>query len=270
MRPHGPFIRLAASLLACAFAPALACAQESQQQQPLPCKAPRDLMRLAQPLPRTAEHLAKHEPLTIVALGSSSTFGAGASSPAASYPSRLEVELKALFPGESIKVINRGVNGEEVRDMLARFADGVLKEKPDLVLWQVGTNSVLRDRPLGPTNPLILDGVRQLREIGADVVMIDPQYAPRVIAKPYAEGMVRLISATAKKANVDLIQRFAVMRYWHDTEHLEFADFVSADGLHMNDWSYACLAKLISGSIREAATRNVASVQARLSHGAAH
>jgi acyl-CoA thioesterase I len=261
MGAHRSLIKLAASLLACVLAPALACAQESQQPPQHACKAPSDLMRLAQPLPHVAEHLAKHQPLTIVAIGSSSAYGAGASSPERSYPSRLAVELKALFPNETIRVLNRGVNGEEVRDMLARFADGVLKEKPDLVLWQLGTNSVLRDRPIGPTNPLILEGVRQLRQIGADVVMIDPQYAPRVIAKPDAEGMVRLISTTAKAANVDLIQRFAVMRYWHDTEHMEFAEFVSADGLHMNDWSYACLAKLISGAIREAATRNVASVQ---------
>jgi hypothetical protein len=43
---------------------------------------------------------------------------------------------------------------------------------------------VLRDHPLSLTNPLILEGVRELKEIGADVVMIDPQFAPRVIAKP--------------------------------------------------------------------------------------
>lgn len=262
MGPRRRLVSVAASVLACALAPALAAAAETT------CTAPSELTRLAQPLPRTGDHLAKHESLTIVALGSSSTYGAGASSPAASYPSRLEVELKTRFPDTPIKVINRGVNGEEVPDMLRRFADGVLKEKPDLVLWQVGTNSVLRDRPVGPTSPLILDGVRQLKKIDADVVMIDPQYAPRVIEKPDAEGMVRLISGLAKEANVDLIQRFAVMRWWHDHEHMDFPQFVSSDNLHMNDWSYACLATLIGGSISEAATRNVASVsaQATLAH----
>ena len=243
---------LTASVLACALAPTLAAATE-----PHACTAPGELTRLAQPLPRTGDHLVRHEALTIVALGSSSTYGAGASSSTASYPSRLEVELRKRFPDTPIKVLNRGVNGEEVPDMLKRFTDSVLKEKPDLVLWQLGTNSVLRDHPVGPTSPLILDGVRRLRNIEADVVMIDPQYAPRVIAKPDAEGMVRLISELAKEANVDLIQRFAMMRWWHDHEHMDFSEFVSSDGLHMNDWSYACLAKLISGSVVEAATRNM-------------
>jgi hypothetical protein len=146
--------------------------------------------------------------------------------------------------------------------MLKRFTDGVLKEKPDLVLWQVGTNSVLRDKPLGPHSPLLLDGIRQLKKAGADVVLIDPQYVPRVIAKADAEGMVRLIATTAKTADVDLIQRFAMMRWWHDHERMDFSEFASPDNLHMNDWGYACLAKQISASISEAATRNAAQASA--------
>jgi len=250
--------RLLAGLVAGLTVPALAWADPTAHA----CSAPTALLRLSQPLPRVAERLARHEPITIVAIGSSSTAGAGASSPAASYPSRLAIELKARFPRETFKVINRGINGEEVSDMLARFADGVIKEKPDLVLWQVGTNSVLRDHPLGMMNPAIVNGVRQLREIGADVVMIDPQFTPQVIAKADAQAMVQLIAATAKAANVDLIQRFAVMRYWHDDEHMDFREFASPDLLHMNDWSYACLAKLISASISEAALRNVAAAHA--------
>ena len=256
MGPRGRFLTLAAGLLAVSLSPSLLSAEPA-------CTAPDGISRLAQPLTRTAARLAKHEPLTIVAVGSSSTFGAGASTPAASYPSRLAVELKSLFPKETISVLNRGVNGEEVTDMLKRFADSVIKEKPDLVLWQVGTNSVLRDKPLGPHSPLILEGIRQLKKAGADVVMIDPQYVPRVLAKADAEGMVRLIATTAKQGDVDLVQRFAMMRWWHDHEHMDFAEFVSPDNLHMNDWGYACLAKQISAAIVEAATRSMASASAR-------
>ena len=48
---------------------------------------------------------------------------------------------------QDITVLNRGVNGEETDNMMARFASGVIAAHPQLVLWQVGTNSVLRDRP---------------------------------------------------------------------------------------------------------------------------
>jgi len=260
MAPLGQLTRLAAGLIACALAPALACAQG----QTLACGAPKELTRLTQPLPRTAERLAKGLPLTIVAIGSSSTFGAGASSRDASYPSQLQRDLQARFPGSPITVINRGVNGEEAREMLARFGESVIEQKPDLVIWQVGTNSVLRHRDIAPTTPLILQGVRELKALGIDVVMIDPQYSPKVLEKPDAQGMVDLISATAKQADVDLIRRFAIMRYWVQHDHMAFADFTAPDRLHMNDWSYACLAKLIGGAITEATQRNVASAQAHV------
>ncbi len=227
-----------------------------------PCKVPADLARLTHPLTKVSHRLATGEPITIVAIGSSSTAGAGASSPAANYPNRLAAELKRHFPRQAITVINRGVNGEEARDMLARFDQSVFPEKPDLVLWQVGTNSVLRDHPLSPHGAIIREGVGRLKTLGADVVLIDPQFAPKVIAKPDAEGMVRLISAAAKQENVDLFQRFALMRKWREAEGISFETFISSDGLHMNDWSYGCLAKALGVAIAEAATRPVASALA--------
>jgi acyl-CoA thioesterase I len=231
-------------------------------QRPI-CHAPTNLVQLTYPLTHTARRLLAGEPLTIVAIGSSSTAGAGASSPDASYPSRLAIDLGQRFPHNRITVINRGVNGEEVRDMLARFQSSVIAEKPDLVLWQVGTNAVMRNDPLAPASSLIRDGVRQVKAIGADIVLMDPQFAPRVIRKPEIDGMIDLLSAAAKDASVDLFPRFAVMRIWHDQDGLPFDTFVSPDGLHMNDWSYACVATLLGSAIADAATRTMASAQIR-------
>ena len=50
------------------------------------------------------------------------------------------------------------------------------------------------------------------------------------------------------------------MRHWHLVEQLPFEAFVSADGLHMNDWSYACLAKALGMAIAEAASRPIAAL----------
>ena len=146
--------------------------------------------------------------------------------------------------------------------MLARFDRDVISHRPDLVLWQVGSNSVLRDRPLQEANTSVRDGLKLLREAGADVVLINPQYAPKVINKHDAYGMVDLIDLAAKQANVDLFQRFAVMRYWRLTEDIPFSVFVSPDELHMNDWSYGCIAKLMAGAIHEAAVRSTVTATA--------
>jgi lysophospholipase L1-like esterase len=226
--------------------------------RPAACVVSTDQARFNFPLPHTARRLANGEPIKIVALGSSSTYGAGASTSAAAYPSRLAQELAKRFPGHEFTVLNRGVNGEEIPEMLARLDTAVLAEHPDLVLWQVGTNSVLRDKALEPHVALLHEGVARMKATGADVVLIDPQYAPRVIAKPTCDGMVSLIATTAKAEHVGVFHRFDLMRHWYEAEHLPFETFVSADGLHMNDWSYGCLARALGMAIADAVTRPTA------------
>jgi acyl-CoA thioesterase-1 len=252
------FARSKIPALLCAVAIALATMPAELAAQALACTCPPDLSRLDQPLRHLAKRIAARQPITIVAIGSSSTSGAGASSSAASYPSRLEVELKQRFPNAAIRVLNRGIGGEEVADMVARFDKAVLAEQPDLVLWQVGTNAVLRDHSIAAAEALIHRGIVQLKASGADVVLIDPQFAPKVIAKPDGERMVELIDSAAKRANVNVFHRFRVMRHWRQVQHVPFESFLSPDGLHMNDWSYSCVAKLLAAAIDDAATRATA------------
>lgn len=249
-----------------AVASGRAWAQGASQEAPqaaVPCSAPADLVRLVHPLARATRKLAAGEPITIVAIGSSSTAGAGASTPANSYPSRLAVELQALFPRAAINVINRGVNGETAVEMLARFDTQVLPDKPDIVIWQVGSNSVLREQPIAPVNTLVHAGIDKLKAAGVDVILMNPQYALRFISKPDADKMVDLIDLIAKEMNVDLFQRYAVMRYWRLTENIPFLTFTSPDEVHMNDWGYGCVAKLLAGAIAEASTRSAQTAVAR-------
>jgi acyl-CoA thioesterase-1 len=263
------------TLLRAAAAAALIAVSPAQAQPPRPvaaapataspevavraaCAVTIEQVRFERPLPRIGRLLAAGKPIKIVALGSSSTFGAGASTSAASYPSRLAEELTRRFPGNEITVLNRGVNGDEIAGMLARLDRAVIAEKPDLVLWQLGTNSLLRDRAVPPHASMLREGLLRLKAAGADVVLIDPQYAPRVLAKPNVDGMVSLIATTAKAENVCLFHRFELMRHWYEDDRLPFETFVSADGVHMNDWSYACLAKALALAITEAATRPAA------------
>jgi acyl-CoA thioesterase I len=223
------------------------------------CDTPLDIIRLANPLTHFGQKLAAGAPITIVAIGSSSTAGAGASSPAKSYPSQLAVELQNRYPNQSITVINRGVNGEEVADMVKRFDQGVVAAKPDLVLWQLGTNSLIRDHMFSDRGDAIRQGIEKIRAAHADVVLIDPQFVPKVLVKPQAQHMVNFLAVTAKEADVDLFRRFDVMRHWREVDRLPFDAFVSPDGLHMNDWSYGCIAKGLSMAIAEAAERPVMS-----------
>jgi acyl-CoA thioesterase I len=220
------------------------------------CSAPPQLTKFTHRLSRLAEHVAQRIPITIVAIGSSSTAGTGATSPGASYPARLETLLRERMPGvEMINVLNRGVGGEEVRDMIVRFDRDVLAENPDLVLWQLGTNSVLQDRESNGNGPPLAAELALLKQTGADVVLINPQYAPKVLAHPAVDAMVGLISTAAKASSVELFDRFDVMKYWHETRGMPFESFLNPDLLHMNDWGYDCLAQLLANAIADSATR---------------
>jgi lysophospholipase L1-like esterase len=227
------------------------------------CTVNSEQARLDQPLPQVAARLAAGRPIRIVAIGSSSTFGAGASSRSNSYPNRLEVELGRHFPGHPITVLNRGANGEEAPEMLARFNSDVIDERPHLVLWQVGTNALLRDRPLEQRATVLRDGLARLKAIRKDVVLIDPQFAPKVIAKANVVGTVAQIADTATDESVGVFRRFAMMKRWHEVDGMPFDAFVSPDGLHLNDWGYGCWAKWLGVAIADAATRSTTAVAGR-------
>jgi lysophospholipase L1-like esterase len=244
------------------FAPASA-----QDDTTLPgCSAPGTLVRLDHSIAHTAANIAAGRTLRIVALGSSSTYGTGASSPANNYPSRLEAELRARFPDMDIKVLNRGIGGEDAKEMLARLDKSVIAEHPDLVLWQVGTNAIVNDEKVAVEEQLVRTGIERLKAAGIDVIIVDPQYAPKVIAKPQTASMIRMLDSVAREARVAVFHRFAIMGHWRQIQHLPFDQFTSRDGLHMNDWSYGCMSKLLATAIVDTADKPMVG-RAMASHG---
>lgn len=219
-----------------------------------PCVLTKALTQFDAPITRTAKRFTAHEPVTIVAVGSSSTGGAGASSPAFAYPARLERELRIKYPDAPITVINRGVNGEDAADMMARL-DEVLAPKPDLVIWQLGTNTVMRDGSIPATSDTLQSGIARIKATGADILLIDPQFSPSVNAKPAVHDMVAMISLVAKQTHVPVFRRYVAMQHWHDDQSIPFDKFIIADGLHMNDWGYSCFARLLADNIATAVAR---------------
>ncbi|MEO8421554.1 MAG: SGNH/GDSL hydrolase family protein, partial [Hyphomicrobium sp.] len=83
-------------------------------------------MRFDAPLPKFSAALASGQPVRIIALGSSSTQGIGASSPKACYPVKLQAELSQRFPGNKITVENLGIGGQLATDMLRRIKNDVI------------------------------------------------------------------------------------------------------------------------------------------------
>jgi len=216
----------------------------------VPCLPPKGGAASMGSLPHVATKLASGQPVTIIAFGSSSTQGYGSTSPEFTYPNRLAAQLRRQYPGADITVLNRGVGGEDAPEMMKRLQTSVIDAKPDLVIWQVGTNAVLRNLDPADTAKMVEDGVARIQAAGADLVLVDPQYSPRVTEHAEsASKMVRLLGRVAHLRHVGIFPRFEVMRQWHDQQALPIESFVIADGLHMNDWGYACFAQLLGDDI---------------------
>lgn len=216
----------------------------------VPCLSPKGTSKSMGSLPHVAGKLAAGDPVVIVAFGSSSTAGYGASSPDFNYPNRLAAQLHRQYPSADISVINRGKGGEDAPEMMKRLQTEVIDAHPDLVIWQVGTNAVLRNLDPSETASLVEQGVERIQAAGADLVLVDPQYSPKVNERAESAGkMIKLLGKVAELRHVGIFPRFEVMRDWHEKQSIPVENFVIADGLHMSDWGYACFAQLLGDDI---------------------
>jgi lysophospholipase L1-like esterase len=216
----------------------------------VPCLPPKGGSRSMGSLPHVAGKLAAGKPVVIVAFGSSSTQGFGATSPEFNYPNRLAAQLRRQYPTADITVINRGKGGEDAPEMMKRLQTEVIDLHPDMVIWQVGTNAVLRNLDPAETARLVEDGIARIQAVGADVVLVDPQYSPAVNQHAESAGkMMKVLNRVAELRRVGVFPRFEVMKDWHEKQAIPIENFVIPDGLHMSDWGYACFAQLLGDDI---------------------
>ena len=182
----------------------------------------------------------------IVAIGSSTTAGRG---DIAAYPGRLLSFLQKEYLKANIAMVNKGISGQEAPIELQRFDTDVIAEKPELVIWQVGTNAIWQSPDQNPpsfdeTTSAIRDGLVKLRnQTQADVILMDLQCVPAVLTpakKDKAIAMVDAISELAREAGVNVFRRFAFMKGLHQVEQVSFDRLVEpADEhrLHDSEWA---------------------------------
>lgn len=199
--------------------------------------------------PRFAAAVREGRTLRIVAFGSSSTAGAGASAPWMAYPAQLEALLRAALPRLGVTVLNRGVGGEDADAMLVRLERDVIAAAPDLVVWQVGANAALRSMDKAEFDRFLRAGLARMRAAGIDVVLMDNQRAPRIAARPGHRDYDAMLSAAAAAVpGVTLFSRGALMDAWA-AAGLPNAAALVEDGLHHNDVGYRCLARALAGAL---------------------
>lgn len=205
-------------------------------------------------LPAAKKSLQETGALTIVALGSSTTAGSGASADDKSYPAVLQAELKRRFPAASIQVINKGVGGQSAYDMLLRMEPDVLDLKPSIVIWQTVVNDAIRDIGEDKVGKILRKGIRKAQAAGIDMVMMDLQWLPREERYPRYDEYRAVLARTTEEFGVSVFPRYAMMKNWAKSKQFTSEELVGMDGLHMVDASYRCLAVRIADGIASALT----------------
>jgi lysophospholipase L1-like esterase len=56
----------------------------------------------------------------------------------------------------------------------------------------------------------------------------------------------------ARQKGVGVFPRYEIMRYWFENEQMPYARFIGRDGLHMNDYGYACIGRLLAAALERA------------------
>ena len=199
-------------------------------------------------VPATKKRLASNGEVLIVALGSSSTEGWMATAPAHTYPARLQSDLSNAFPLSHIAVVNRGIGGQDATEEVARLDTDVLAIRPDLVIWQVGANGAMAHSDPDVFRKLVSTGIERLKSLGIDIVLMDNQRSPLILASPEHGIMEQTLADLSIKYNVSLFSRGSLMDGWK-TAGLPYSHFLANDGVHMNDLGYRCLADELAGSI---------------------
>jgi lysophospholipase L1-like esterase len=183
----------------------------------------------------------------VLAIGSSSTVGVGASSPTAAYVARLEPSLEGALKGLDLEVIGRGKSGEVAQGAADRMKKEIEEVKPDLVVWQVGTNDALRHVSLDSFKTCLRTTLAWLAESKIDVVLVDPQYGEALAKDAYYEMVVDAVAEVAREKNVLLVDRFEAMREAQRENGDTF--YLAADNLHLNDRGHRCMAEQLARSI---------------------
>lgn len=201
------------------------------------------ILRTEATLAPLSAKVAAGRPLSILAIGSSSTEGVGASAKDRTYPARLQALLAKSWPTSRIEIVNAGIGGETAPQTLARLKAAMTARSFDLVIWQVGTNDAVRGGDLDAFKAMIGEGIALVREAGPALAILDPQFFPSVRDPQRYGQYVEAVGEVARRETVPVFTRYAAMREWHRVDAEAFKAALWTDGFHMSDAGYDCLAR---------------------------
>lgn len=221
--------------IALCLIPVAACDSRSSSEPPraLPGEAPSKVAASTPASGSSTLVIPSDAPLVVV-LGDSIAAGLHLSEGEA-FPALLQRELASA--GTPFRLVNAGVSGDTSAGGLRRI-DWILKQKPDVLVVELGGNDGLRGQEPAGIEANLRGIVTRAKEAGARVVLLGMQI-PTSYGADYAGAFAALYSRLAKELDVALVPEF-----WAGVGGVP--EMALEDGLHPTAAGHARLARNVA------------------------
>jgi lysophospholipase L1-like esterase len=180
-----------------------------------------------------------------------------------SYPTKLQADFDAVYPGQGITVINKGHNGDKIERTDDVIRGAVPRDRPDAILILAGYNDLTDPCGHGgqPLTQACKDGIaavgtgvrdciRHTKELNAGVQFIFVS----TLTPPGPSGSNRIDLNAITQANALIRQQVAAGGAVLVDSYAAFlgheADYINTDGLHLKPAGYQALADTFFAAIQ--------------------
>jgi len=154
------------------------------------------------------------------------------------YVKILADKLRPIYPDMDIELINKGVSGDEVSDLLARVDSDVIALKPDAVVMMIGINNTIHQFKIGKELDFkqfekdFTQLIKRLKSAGIVVIFLEPFLMPapdKLRMRKVFDKELEIINKTALKLCDEVVaydEMFAGL-----AQSIPYTEY-SEDGVH--------------------------------------
>lgn len=205
------------------------------------CKTPTMTLRGGDvALPAVAVALRERRQVNILTIGGSAR--AGADPQSGGYNAVIERLLATTLKGVQITIADQGISGELARDAGERIRSNVALNRPDLVIWQVGTSDAFSNIPPDEFEAALTDTVRWLKSHDTDVVLVGVHYIRNLASDLHYQAIRHVVKKVAIAEKVLRIGRYEAGEWLEKSKG-------QADEFAMTEAGYLCMAEYVARAI---------------------
>jgi hypothetical protein len=204
------------------------------------CPAAASLTTPARHLDRLAAALEAGGPVNILAVGSATTSGQDNSGNHA-FPRLTAKSLQEALPGISLQLTVRGGIGMSAAEMLPLIGSALKEHRFQLVLWQTGTVEAVHGIPSASLRATLRAGADLVREAGADLVLIGPQFSRILSSRADLAPYEQALQEAARSPGVVLFDRLDLTRGWVEDGRVDLERAPKADRQAVLETLHGCV-----------------------------